>query len=397
MSLRKELIMADRSIKDFVYQAGARKRIPVSGTFELTPRCNFNCKMCYVHMTPEEQKAYGRELSTEEWLTIGRRAVEAGMIYLLLTGGEPMLRQDFVTLYGELIQMGLVISVNTNGTLITPEMVECFRKHPPETVNVTLYGASSETYAKLCGVKGGYEKALNGIRALKQAGIRVALNTTFTACNQGDMEALIALAKELELPIRTAAYTFPPVRNRHEDSGVCLLPEEQAKLNARFEFLATIALRRKTKADYLRRCLEAELSRDPNAVDGQGKPSSCMAGRGAFWMSWNGEMYPCGMLADYAVRSHGDFSDFTDMWRQICERTESVYLPAACGECALRRVCPSCAAVTYSYSGDSRRLMEGMCVYTRAYVRAYLELTEAENETTPEGINRGDADPFVCL
>ncbi len=98
--------MADQSIKSFVYRAGAAKRMPVSGTFELTPRCNLSCRMCYIHLSGAEQSARGRELTTEEWLSVGRQAVDAGMVYLLLTGGEPMLRKDFVTIYSEMVKMG---------------------------------------------------------------------------------------------------------------------------------------------------------------------------------------------------------------------------------------------------------------------------------------------------
>ena len=81
--------MAKPSIKQHIFRTGAARRIPVSGTFELTPRCNFHCKMCYVQMTPEEEQAVGCELTTQEWLDIAQKAVNGGMIYLLLTGGEP--------------------------------------------------------------------------------------------------------------------------------------------------------------------------------------------------------------------------------------------------------------------------------------------------------------------
>ena len=121
--------MAAPTIKQFVYRRGAQKRIPVSGTFELTPRCNLSCKMCYVRMSAEEQRQRGVELTTEEWLSIAREAVKEGMIYLLLTGGEPLLRPDFTEIYRGIIQMGVVISVNTNATLVTPEIVECFKQH----------------------------------------------------------------------------------------------------------------------------------------------------------------------------------------------------------------------------------------------------------------------------
>ena len=72
--------MAQPSIKQFVHTAGVRKGMPVSGTFELTPRCNLSCKMCYIHMTGEEQASRGRELTTEEWLSVGRQAGDAGAV-----------------------------------------------------------------------------------------------------------------------------------------------------------------------------------------------------------------------------------------------------------------------------------------------------------------------------
>ena len=137
--------MSDLDIKDYVFRKGAAKRIPVSGTFELTSRCNLDCKMCYVHMSKAEQDKIGRELTAEQWIDLGRQAVDAGMIYLLLTGGEPLLRPDFQEIYTALIQMGLMMTINTNATLMTPQIIELFKKHRPEKVNVTLYGMSDET------------------------------------------------------------------------------------------------------------------------------------------------------------------------------------------------------------------------------------------------------------
>ena len=390
--------MAQPSIKQFVHTAGVRKGMPVSGTFELTPRCNLSCKMCYIHMTGEEQASRGRELTTEEWLAVGRQAVDAGMVYLLLTGGEPMLRKDFTAIYSEMVRMGVVVSVNTNGTLITPEILECFRKHPPETVNVTLYGASPETYGGLCGVRGGYEKAFAGVRALIGAGVRVIINTTFTARNAKDMEALVAFAKEVGAPIRTAAYTFPPVRNQHEDSRISLTAEEQGRLNARFEYLTSTAEQRATKAAYLRKAAEAEAVRIREPLPARGDSLGCMAGRGQFWMAWNGEMYPCGMLSDYAVPMNRESVNFAAMWETTHKRTQTIYLPAACTECALRRVCPSCAAVTHSNHGDTAKPVEGMCTYTKTYVNTFLELMDTMGDGGEvAAVEGGDVDPFVCL
>ena len=88
-----------QSIKEYVFRRGTIEHIPVSGTFELTPRCNLNCKMCYIHMSEKEQCAAGKELTTKQWIDIGEQAVSQGMVYLLLTGGEPLIRPDFSEIY----------------------------------------------------------------------------------------------------------------------------------------------------------------------------------------------------------------------------------------------------------------------------------------------------------
>ena len=78
-----------------VWEEAFAKGIPISGTFELTPRCNFNCKMCYVHLQPEEIPQNGVELTAKEWLRIAEEAKEAGTTWVCVTGGEPLLHPEF--------------------------------------------------------------------------------------------------------------------------------------------------------------------------------------------------------------------------------------------------------------------------------------------------------------
>ncbi len=394
--------MAEASIRQFVYHAGARKGIPVSGTFELTPRCNFRCQMCYIRMTPEEQSCIAPEKDTAWWLDIGRQAVDAGMICLLITGGEPFLRPDFVTIYTEMVKMGVLVSVNTNASCLTDEILDAFRMHPPAAVNVTLYGASPETYDRLCGVKGGFEAAVRGIDAMRAAGVRVYLNTTFTTCNAMDMEALVAFAQERHLPIRTTGYTFPPVRNGHAACDVCLTTDAQAKLNARFDFLTATPKQRADRQARLREA-KARFCADRAAnqpLPDEGMPVTCLAGRGSFWLTWNGQMYPCGMLSGQAAS--GD--DFTAMWSQVRDMTAALRLPALCRNCVWRKLCPSCAAVCYSVHGDTSKPEEELCRYMQAFADAYIELYETTVKEGDAQITTETADsdepgdsPFVCL
>ena len=111
----------------------------------------FPCRMCYIHKRANDQTAIQGELSASDWINYAKEAQKSGMLLLLLTGGEPLLRPDFREIYTACINLGILISINTNGTLIDESMVEFFKKNPPLRVNLTLYGASPEAI----GISGG--------------------------------------------------------------------------------------------------------------------------------------------------------------------------------------------------------------------------------------------------
>ena len=109
---------------DYLFQKASINKIPLSGTFELSPVCNFSCKMCYVRKTSDQIKKEGKCLRDwTEWLELAKQCREAGMLYLLITGGEPFIYPHFKELYGALHSMGFLISINTNGTMIDEETV----------------------------------------------------------------------------------------------------------------------------------------------------------------------------------------------------------------------------------------------------------------------------------
>lgn len=166
----------------------------MTGTFELTPRCNFNCNMCYVHQT-ETQAAQGgrRELTTAEWLAIAEEARKAGMVFLLLTGGEPLLRPDFPELLHALKNMGFLVSVNSNGSLLRGKLLEAVKQDPPLRFNITLYGGSNAAYERLCG-RAMFQEVVDNLRTLKDAGIPVRLNVSVTPDNKDDVPEIFRLA-----------------------------------------------------------------------------------------------------------------------------------------------------------------------------------------------------------
>ena len=167
-------------ISTYLHSKGRRLGLPIAGNFELTARCNFNCPMCYVHMTPEQLKATGKqELTAGQWIKIAKEARDKGMIFVLLTGGEPLVRKDFFEIYQGMKELGLLISINTNGSMLTGEILERFLQDPPVRFNISLYGGSNETYENMCGLPV-YNRVKENIRSLREAGVDVSLNLSIT-------------------------------------------------------------------------------------------------------------------------------------------------------------------------------------------------------------------------
>ena len=219
-------------LTQYLFHKASQSRIPLSGTFELSPVCNLACRMCYVRMTPQQVAAHGRPaLPLARWLELAEQARSAGLLYLLLTGGEPFLWPDFWPLYERLTAMGFVLTVNTNGTLIDEAAIARLRARPPTRLNITLYGASNETYRSLCRADGMFTRVDRAIRGLREAGVLVKLNCSLTPHNAGDLEAMIRYARERSLILEVNTYMFPPMRRDPGQVGRNdrFTPEEAAR------------------------------------------------------------------------------------------------------------------------------------------------------------------------
>lgn len=339
--------------------------IPVSGIFELTPRCNLNCRMCYVRMTPEEMAPVGRERTAKEWLKVAEQAKEAGMIFLLLTGGEPFLRSDFAEIYEELAKMGLSISINSNGTLLRPEIRRVLHYFPPAQINITLYGVCGEDYTALCKNPQAYERVVNSLDWLKGEGILTHLNATMIPDNLSRWRLFEDFAKERELELRMTTYCFPPVRCKERQSYERLTAGDAGELAVKDilyrEGIQAVRRRMKDLGQPLLNSCKLDL----------GDPVQCMAGRSQFWVSWNGRMVPCGMLNSPA--SYPFESDFSSAWRVLREQTEKIHLCPDCVSCPEKNTCMNCAAVTYAETGRFDGKPEYMCRMNHSYREALLK------------------------
>lgn len=227
------------AIFDRLWEKAGTNKVPLTGAFELLPTCNLSCKMCYVRKDAAEVRAAGGQLPTEFWLDVARQARQAGLLLPLLTGGEPFLRPDIQTLIAELQAMGLQVSINSNGTLIDEQMAKWLGKHCPTRINITLYGASEETYASLCGNGDAYNRVRRAVEWLKENHVPVKFNTSITQYNMHDLDEMIRYAKEQGSPIQVATYMFPPVRRSRELVGQNdrMTPDQAARAKVRADWL----------------------------------------------------------------------------------------------------------------------------------------------------------------
>lgn len=336
-----------------------RDAIPLSGAFELTSRCTLNCRMCYIHRKENDCEALRQEKSTEWWLNLAEEAKNAGMFMLLLTGGEPLLRKDFEEIYLGAKKMGLLVSVNTNGMLIDDEKIKLFTDNPPQKLNISLYGASYETYRDLCGNGEAYEKVISAITKLKQAGINVKINFTATQYNRHDAEKIYELSEKLSVPVQTVSYMFPPVRAGGEADR--LSPEEAAEIQFGCQLLGMGA--EKLKAHLKNKAKPPTPCNTEECSDSSGERISCRAGLSTFWVTWDGKMSPCGML----TRPVSDISSFSEAWNNIKNSRSSIVLPPKCRNCSLRKYCDVCAAVTLSETGDFGIVPDYVCRKAASY------------------------------
>lgn len=118
-----------------VWEKAYAEAIPISGTFELTPRCNFNCRMCYVHLPVSDIDKHGRELTASEWIRIAAEAKAAGTVWLCITGGEPLMHPEFETIWRELTQMGFFITLQTNAAQLT-DYESLLAEYPPRRLSL---------------------------------------------------------------------------------------------------------------------------------------------------------------------------------------------------------------------------------------------------------------------
>lgn len=381
-------IPVEPQLTEYLHRKAAVSKTPLSTAFELTPVCNMACRMCYVRMDKKTQESIAPLRSCDEWLDLAAQAREHGLLFVLLTGGEPFTHPEFRGILAGLHRMGFIVSVNTNGTMIDESAVAWLKLTPPSRFNITLYGASDETYARLCGKPDGFTRVTKAIRLLRAAGIAVKINVSLTPYNAGDLEEIFRFCRENKLIIQATSYMFPPLRRdrRRVGQNDRFTPEEAAYYSAKIESLLNgeeAFLKRVEEKNFSALAAETDENCTPDC-DGEGDCIRCRAGRCTGWVTWNGSLTMCGMIPEANAPNAFELG-YMDAWKLVTEKAAAIRLPAACRDCSLKDTCRACAAMVYTESGNYSEIPAYRCRMAHAYAGEVLRLAEEIRNKRNEG------------
>lgn len=362
----KQKIVESR-FTEYLHRKASITKTAISGAFELSPLCNMDCKMCYIKMSKEKQESIARLRTKEEWIELAQKAKEKGMLFLLLTGGEPFLVKDFKELYIELHKMGFCISINSNGTMIDEDVIEWLKHYPPMRINMTLYGASNETYGRLCNNPKGFMQVTKAISLLKENNIQVKLNCSVTPYNKDDLKQMMDFAQEHDLVIQATSYMFPPLRKDETKIG------QNDRFNAEDAALYGAYISAYSNGfdrfkDYIESGQLALYDADDDCGVVEGDHMRCRAGITSFWMTWEGKMLPCGMIPDEGKDPWE--VGFDEAWENAKNIVSEITLPVKCAGCGKKDECRACAAMVYTETGTYDKVPQYRCEMTKNYPEA---------------------------
>ncbi len=368
-----------------LFRRASAGRIPVNGSIEVSPLCNMDCDMCFVRLSPSEMQSKGHLRTAKEWLSIARQMKDAGVLFLLLTGGEPLLYPDLKELYLGLKKLGMIITINTNATLLDEEWAQFFAKNKPRRINVTLYGADDTAYSRLCHHPGGYEKTIQAIDLLKQYDIPFRLSYSLTRANAEDLIPFMDYAEQMELYYEIDPYMIPATRERNRtyqfDSR--LEPEEAARYA--HEIHRRKCAEHGTFTAYCQNAIDNIDKAQQYAAEHpeMKKPqrSGCLAGLCSFSVNWQGELRPCVILTKPGVNLFENTS-FTEAWQTIMDGMDTLLMNEDCTVCPRRSICDNCPASALYETGEYSGKPDYLCRYTAELERLMrLEIQQSENDS----------------
>ena len=351
-------------------------RKPLNATIEVTNRCPLDCAHCYNNLPMADTAARARELSTEEHYLLLDELAEMGCLWLLFTGGEIFARRDFLDIYEHAAKKGFIITLFTNGTMITESIADALARRPPFAIEITLYGATPETYEKLTGIPGSYDRCLRGIHLLLERKLPLALKTVAVSINKHEVSRMKAMAAELGVEFKFDPMINPRIDCSASPLAVRLTPNELVQLEMEHP---------ERGAEWQR--LAVDFGGEVVVEEGE-RPDlyECGGGMTSFAIDPYGDLSIC--VLSHVDRFNVRGGRMHEGWEAFGKvRAKKATHPTKCTNCGLRSMCGMCPANGELENADPEAPVDFLChvAHLRAATFDIAVRPHGQCEYCPEG------------
>jgi radical SAM protein with 4Fe4S-binding SPASM domain len=350
-----------------IRQSSVANRTPVRAAIEVTHRCNNNCVQCYNNLPLKDQKARRKELTFEEHCRILDQISALGCLWLLFTGGEIFARKDFLDIYKHAKQKGLLITLFTNGTLITPEIADYLVQYRPFAIEITLYGRTQQTYEQVTGIPGSFARCMQGIRLLMERELPLKLKSMAITSNKHELWDMKRFVEdELGLEFKFDAILNP--RCDCSQSPRCDCSQSPLEVRLAPEEVVKLDLQDPERIDAWRDLVERN-NNSSTALENSKAIWQCSSGLNTFAIDPYGMLHMCVLSQNdgYDLRN----GKFQEGWEQFLYklRQKEISKETKCLTCVIRDMCGMCPANAGLESLDEEEPVDFLCQV--AHLRAF--------------------------
>ncbi len=337
--------------------------------WEVTRSCNLNCIHC---RAAAEKGPYKGELKTDKILSVMDEINKISKPIIILTGGEPLLREDIfeIAKYGN--DLGFRMVMAPNGTLVNKENLKKMKDSGIQRISLSIDGSTAETHDNFRKVRGAFDSVMKAIELCKEFDMPFQINTTITKINIDEIPKILDLSVE-KGAVALHIFLLVPTGRGKELADQEIPPEEYERiLNWFYDQHRNVPLQLKaTCAPHFYRILRQRAKQEGIKVDFQtfgldAVTKGCLGGKGFCFISFDGIVQPCGYLelncGDVKVESFDNIWKNSKIFNEL--RDEDSY-DGKCGICEYRKVCGGCRARAYEVTGNYLA-EEPYCVYVPA-------------------------------
>jgi len=343
------------------------KNIPFTVNFELTHWCNLHCIHCYIPQSRINTNLKNRELTRIEIESILDQLAEAGSLWLIFSGGEVFLHEDFFAIARYAQEKRFCLTIFTNATLLTEDKIKQLASLPIYSVQISLYGAKAETHDAITQVRGSFERTIKAVILLKKRKIKVVLKTPLMKNNFAEYKKIIKLNENLGTNWQLDPWITPKNDGNRDPLDLRVNQENLKELFSDENYFPRKKFAPMRKERFL-----------------------CSAGKNLVALSPYGDVYPCLMWLVKVGNLRKE--KFSQIWQEssLLNRLRSIKFKnlKICKTCSLVPYCLRCPGLAELEDGDFLA-PSGIACQTAEIIKTRIT-TNKENADAADPVNPVD-------